>query len=113
MVTFERIREIALSLDGVEEMPHFDKTSFRIKKKIFLTMNEKENRICVKLSLIDQSAFGVFDPLCIFPVPNKFGNQGWTLIDLARVRDEQVQDAISTAYQEVKSTVKKSKKADL
>ncbi len=107
MVTFERVRELALSLDASEEMPHFDKTSFRVKKKIFLTMNEKENRICVKLSLIDQSAFGAFDPDCIFPVPNKFGNQGWTLVNLSRVREEQLEDIIRTAYHEVVSTLKK------
>ena len=69
------IKHIALSFPQTSEQSHFDKPSFRIGKKIFATHNLKENRICVKLSEIDQNVFSSFDPTVIYPVPNKWGNK--------------------------------------
>jgi len=61
MVSITRVKELAIAFPHVTELPHFEKSSFRIGGKIFVTINEKENRICVKLSQIDQSVFCVFD----------------------------------------------------
>ena len=98
MITNDNLLDIVFSLPLVEEMPHFDKSSYRIKKKIFLTHNKKENRICVKLNEADQYAFCAFDKSIIYPVPNKWGKQGWTLINLAKVELETLKDAIVTSY---------------
>jgi hypothetical protein len=43
----------------------------------------------------------------IYPVPNKWGTQGWTFIELKKVSKELVRDALSIAYDEVSK--KKSK----
>jgi len=37
----------------------------------------------------------------VFPVPNKWGKQGWTYIKLDKVHKEVVIDALTTAYCEV------------
>jgi predicted DNA-binding protein (MmcQ/YjbR family) len=50
IITPKIVRELALAFDEVEEKPHFDKTSFRVNKKIFATLNEKDNRATLKLS---------------------------------------------------------------
>jgi len=70
MITVEEARTLALSLPEVVELPHFERTSFRVNKKIFATMAEKEKLVMVKLSLIDQSAFCAFDKqlFILFPV---------------------------------------------
>jgi len=39
MITIDNVSTIALSLEGAVELPHHDKTSFRIKKRIFDTLN--------------------------------------------------------------------------
>lgn len=57
MVTIETFRKLALSFPEAVEQPHFHKTSFRVKKKIFATMDEKEKRVVLKFSLVDQSVF--------------------------------------------------------
>lgn len=101
MVEIEKFRKLALALPGAEEQPHFENQSFRVKKKIFATLNIKENRACVKLSEIDQSVFCSFREDVIYPVPNKWGKQGWTLINLANVEPEMCEDAITTAYETV------------
>ena len=61
MVSLDYARKFALSLDEVVEGPHHDVVSFKVKSKIFMTMNAKENRICIRLSPIDQSVFSAFD----------------------------------------------------
>ena len=42
MVSIKNVRDMALAFDDVVEMPHFEKTSFRVNKKIFLTIDEKK-----------------------------------------------------------------------
>jgi hypothetical protein len=108
MVTAAYVRGLALSFADAEELPHFERTSFRWKKKIFATMSEKENRVCVMLSPVDQSAFCAFDNNVIYPVPNAWGRQGATYIDLTKVKKTMLKDALRTAYDHVISKGKKS-----
>ena len=103
MVTLAEFRQLALSFDQVEELSHFEKASFRIKKKIFATLSAKENRACLKLSEMQQSLFCTFDASVIYPVPNQWGKQGWTLVNLDKVEKETLQDALHIAYTEVSS----------
>ncbi|MES2779396.1 MAG: MmcQ/YjbR family DNA-binding protein [Bacteroidota bacterium] len=104
MITIEQFRAIALSFPEVTEEPHFEKTSFRVKKKIFATYDKKENRGCVKLSIIDQNVFSAYDNTIIYAIPNKWGTMGWTNIELSKVRNAVCKDALTTAYCEVAPT---------
>lgn len=101
MSTEKFIRKLALSLPEVTEEPHFEKIAFKVKKKIFLTHNLTKNRVCVKLSESDQDLFSLADNTIVYAVPNKFGKQGWTLIELEKVNEALLIDAIKTAYCEV------------
>lgn len=101
MVSIDTFRKLALSFPETKEEPHFEKTSFRVKKKIFATYDEVKNRACIKLSEIDQHVFSAADKTIIFPVDNKWGKQGWTLIEIGKVRKELFIDALTTAYCEV------------
>ncbi len=101
MPTPDQVRQTALSFPKTTEQPHFDKTSFRVAKKIFATLNVKFNRTTIKLSLKDQDLFTIYDPTIVYPVPNKWGKMGWTQIDLTRVPEEMLHDALVAAYCEV------------
>jgi predicted DNA-binding protein (MmcQ/YjbR family) len=98
MVTIEAARQLALSFPETDEHPHFDKKAFRVKKKIFATLDEKSKRMMVKLSPTDQSVFCSFDKTVIYPVPGGWGRQGSTFIELRKVRKEMFRDAVTTAY---------------
>jgi hypothetical protein len=98
MVNIETFKQLALSFPGVEEQPHFEKTSFRVKKKILATHAADSHVICVKLTEVDQSVFCAFDKTIIYPVANKWGKQGWTLVDLKKVRKDMLKDLLTTAY---------------
>ncbi len=101
MVSIDTFRILALSFPEVTEEPHFEKTSFRVKKKIFATFDKVKNRTCIKLSEIDQDVFSSIDKSIIYPVDNKWGKQGWTLIEMKKVKTKMFIDALTTAYCEV------------
>jgi predicted DNA-binding protein (MmcQ/YjbR family) len=101
MVTISTLRKIALSFPQATEDPHFEKTSFRVKKKIFATYDEKNKMACIKLSAIHQDVFAAAAKTIIYPVANKWGQQGWTLIDMKAVQKDLFIDALTTAYCEV------------
>ncbi len=100
MTDIKTARQIALSLPDVEEYDHFDRPAFKIKKKTtFATLWPAENRMMVKLSLIDQSVFHSFDSTIFYPVPNKWGLKGATFVELSKVRRDMLQDAITLAWE--------------
>lgn len=98
MVSIENFRQLALSFPGAVEAPHFEKASFRIAKKIFATLDTKNRLACVKLSLVDQDVFSAFDKTIVYPVANKWGLQGWTMINLGKIRKSMCRDALSQAH---------------
>jgi hypothetical protein len=98
MLTVAEVRILALSLDEAVELPHFDRASFRVNKKIFATMVEKENIAVLMLSPEDQSVFCAYDKTKMYPVPNKWGKKGATIVELKKVRKDILKDALTTAY---------------
>ena len=100
MISFDDLKSLATSFPEVTEEPHFEKTSFRVKGKIFATYDQKRNRATIKLTPEDQDVFSLGDH-GISPVDNKWGKQGWTFIDLNRTSKELFKDAVTTAYCEV------------
>jgi hypothetical protein len=98
MVSNEVFRQIALSFPEVEEHPHFEKNSYRVDNKIFVTHDEKNDRITIKLSEKHQSVFCVFDPAIIYPVKGNWGKHGWTIIELNKINKPMLTDALTVAY---------------
>lgn len=90
--------QLALSLEGVETMPHFHLRSFRVKKKIFATLWEQENRVMLKLPLAEQSVFCQLDPVVFFPVPGGWGKKGATFVELKKVSKSLLREALNLAY---------------
>lgn len=101
MISIEIYRELALSFPNSSEAPHFENIAFKVGKKIFGTYNPKFHRACLKLSETQQYLFSSFDKNIIYPVPNKFGKNGWTLVDLSKISEEMFTDALKEAYCEV------------
>lgn len=102
MVTLSTFRQLALSFPNAEELPHFELASFRVKKKIFATLWEKENKAMLKLSLIEQSVFCAYENGTVFyPVPGGWGKKGATFVDLGKVKKEMLKDALTVAYNEL------------
>ncbi|WP_423149653.1 MmcQ/YjbR family DNA-binding protein [Rubrolithibacter danxiaensis] len=103
----EEFKFQAMSFAGTLTTPHLDRTAFKVeKKRIYATLHEPSETVNLKLSLIDQSVFCTFDKKAVYPVPNKWGLQGWTTFELRMVPEELMLDALRTAYKEVFIQVK-------
>lgn len=109
MADTETFRQLALAFPGVTEQPHFEATSFRINGKIFASFEADKARACLKFSLNDQQQFSSFDK-AIYPVDNHWGKSGWTYIDIQKIREELLADALRSAYNEVAQSKPKKKK---
>lgn len=101
-MTTEAFRKFALAFPGTVENPHFDRMAYKVeKRRIFATLHEVSNSANIKLPLRDQGVFSTFGNGAIYPVPNKWGLQGWTTFELHRIPDELLRDALETAYNDV------------
>ena len=98
MISIASFRKFALSFAEATEQPHWENPSFRVRKKIFATLREKESRAVVKLNAVDQNVFCAFDKNVIYPVPGGWGKQGWTFIELKKVKATLCRDAVTTSY---------------
>ncbi len=111
MVTIKTFKQIALSFEGTEERPHFNRTAFKvINKTIFATLHEESESANILLSKSDQQIYCSFDKNAVYPVPNKWGLQGWTTFELKLVPVELISDALLTAYNDVINKNKNKRK---
>lgn len=78
--------------------------SASIRKSSALLM--KNNRAVLKLNEIDQSVFCASSEMIFYPIPNKWGKQGWTIVELSKVRPEMFEDALIRSYENVISKKK-------
>jgi hypothetical protein len=76
MLSTDTLRTLALSFPEATEEPHFEKTSFRVKKKIFATYDAATGLACLKLSEAEQDVFAVAAKGIIYPVANQVGQAG-------------------------------------
>jgi hypothetical protein len=99
MIDSSTFRSLALSLPDTVEQPHFERSAFRLPgKPIFASLDETTQSVNLRLSPADQAVFcGAGEP-GIYPVPNKFGAQGWTTFELAGVSEHLLASALHEAY---------------
>jgi predicted DNA-binding protein (MmcQ/YjbR family) len=108
MVTAQEVEAWALALPNAVQLPHFEKKSYRIKKKIFATLDVSKNRLVVKLSDVDQSVFCSHNPEIIYPLPNAWSKQGYTIIEMKKVRKDLCREALRVSYENVLNGKKKT-----
>ena len=98
MISVATFRKLALAFPEAVEQQHFHKTSFRVKKKIFATLDEKTNLAVLKFSPVDQTVFTDISKGAIYPVHGKWGKNGFTYVDLKKVKKELLIDALTISY---------------
>jgi predicted DNA-binding protein (MmcQ/YjbR family) len=109
-MTTDEFRKLALSFPGTDEAPHFARAAFKVVgKRIFATMHEESKTANLKLSPVDQSVFSSYNKEVVYPVPNKWGLQGWTTFELKKIPKGLMLDALETAYKEVSKPKSKKK----
>lgn len=107
MVDLENAYEILTSMPEATEEPHFDKPAYKIKGKVFATFNIENKWVTLKLTPEQQMIF--CEDSSFYPVPNKWGQLGWTHVDLNRVKKSAFIEGVSTAYDNIVSQKTKKK----
>ena len=100
-MTSKQFQKRALAFPEATEEPHFEKTSFRVRKKIFATLAPEKAEAVLKLPLVEQSIFTEASGGAIYSVPNRWGQQGWTVVLLKTVKSELLDEALTCAYRSV------------
>ena len=101
MITSERFRTLALAFPESIELPHFEKPSFRVpgaNGKIFASLDLSEKTAVLKLTELQQSVYCVWDTEACYPVPNKWGKQGWTMVQLDKVEEDFARDILRASF---------------
>jgi hypothetical protein len=106
MVLIEKFKSLVFSFPGVIEYTHFDRRAFKTKR-IFVTLHEESRSANFMFSPEEQADFCSLNIDGIAPLPNKWGLQGVTCMELDKVDEDVVLAGLEVAYN--KSIVVKKK----
>jgi YjbR len=97
MATAKEFRHIALSLDGTLEAPHFDRAAFKVART-YVTLAADGLTANFKFTPDEQQLKCLTAPEAFTPVPNAWGQQGWTTARLASLSVPELAHALDTAW---------------
>jgi hypothetical protein len=97
-VSASQLRDLALALPGAEERETWGHPTFRVRDKIFASMDGDDGTIAtVKATPEDQEALVGGDPQT-FGVASHVGRFGWTTIRLDRVDPDELRELVVEAW---------------
>ncbi|WP_137387889.1 MmcQ/YjbR family DNA-binding protein [Rhodoligotrophos defluvii] len=97
MATGADLRRLALALEGTIEAPHFDRAAFKVVRN-YVTLAADEKTANFKFTPDEQEFKCMLAPEAFSPVPNAWGQQGWTTADLSKLSLAKLQNALETAW---------------
>ena len=98
MSTAQDLFRIAMSLDGTTSGPHVERTAFKVAR-IYATLAPDGLTANLKFAPDEQELKCITAPDAFRPVPNAWGQQGWTTVMLAELGPEELQAALELAWQ--------------
>lgn len=97
MATGDDLRRIALSLPGTIEAPHFDRAAFKVART-YVTLAADGRTANVKFTPEHQEFKCLVAPDAYRRIPNAWGRQGWTHMDLAKLTEDELRADLQTAH---------------
>ncbi|WP_119080085.1 MmcQ/YjbR family DNA-binding protein [Chitinophaga alhagiae] len=107
MVSVETFKALCIGMPEVQEVLHWGTPAFRTKKRIFATLwpqenpgNKALNRPSANFGFTpeEQDAFCKAAPDSFMPVEGGWGRQGWTTVNLHKVKKKMLESAIQSAW---------------
>jgi hypothetical protein len=97
MADADDVRRLALALEGTREAPHFDRAAFKVAR-IFATLAADGRSVNFRFRPDEQELKCLLAPEVFSPIPNAWGRQGWTRMDLAGATLADLQGALEMAW---------------
>jgi hypothetical protein len=97
MATGGDLRRIALSLEGTVEAPHFERAAFKAAR-IYVTLAADERSANIRFTPDEQEFKCMMVPDAFTPIPNAWGRQGWTAMDLSKLGEAELMSVLTTAW---------------
>lgn len=96
-VTFETIRQIALSLDKVEESTSYGTPAFKVRGALFARLREDIDSLVVRMDFDQREELMAADPETYFIIDH-YLNYKWVLVRLSRVHPDAMRDLLRMAW---------------
>ncbi len=96
-VTADQVRELAARLPDTVEGAHHGHPDFRVKKKIFATLSEAEDRAALRLTHLEARALAASRPTAVRLVSDR-EPIGWVSIELAAFAEDELADLLEEAW---------------
>lgn len=97
MANASMLHELAIALEGTPAAPHFDRTAFKVKR-IFVTLAADGLTANFKFTPDEQALKCTVMPDAFSPIPNAWGQQGWTIGVLAKLKKAELAAALDVAW---------------
>lgn len=101
-MTQEEARRLALALPEVQEAPHFDRASFRVRGRIFATLPPKGDCVVLMLPLEIQSAVMDAHPSKIRPLAQAWQSRGSTELVLDGISGDELAGLLASAWRKAR-----------
>jgi hypothetical protein len=88
---------LVLSLPEAAQSAHFGNTDFRVRNKIFAT-HPKPESLVLKLTPEQQEMLVGAEPRVFAPLPNKWGEKGWTSASIKALDKATARSALTMAW---------------
>jgi hypothetical protein len=98
MATANDVRKLALALEGTTEHPHFDRAAFKVKR-IYATLAADGKSLNLKLTPEEQEFKTMMASEVFSQIPNAWGRQGWTGVDLKAIGKAELKAALTMAWE--------------
>lgn len=96
-VDAEQVREWLSALPEFEERETWGHPTFRVRGRMFGTMDAEGTRVTFKAAPEEQSALVEQDPRT-YSVPAYVGRHGWVAVELARADAEELHELVVEAW---------------
>lgn len=97
MITPQRVRELVNDLADTVEGVHHGHPDFRVRKKIFATLSETEERAALRLTNLEARALAEQQP-GVFRLVSDRAPVGWVSVRLDDIDETQFADLLEAAW---------------
>jgi hypothetical protein len=104
-VTFEDVRRIALSLQGVEESTSYGTPAFKVAGKLIARLREDGGSLVVGTTFEEREEMMAAEPGTYY-ITDHYLNYPWVLVRLSRVHSDALRDLLARAWR-LASTAKR------